>query len=123
MKGRKLSHISLLLGLTIGLFAVWAGVTPVAGDSSVVVGGYAAFYDTWFPGSDYPYGASTSTDCYVASGVTYRSCTEYGRATCTGGYIYVANCASTGYYWHSLSGHPCSGPTYCVELWNASTSE
>lgn len=40
MKSGKFSHMAMMIGLLLGVVAVWASATPVAGDGDRVVGGW-----------------------------------------------------------------------------------
>ena len=117
---RRFSNVSLAIGLAVGLLAVWMGTTPVDGEPSSVVGGVASFAETTINGL---YVATRTANCYIASSATYQSCGGYEYETCTGGYIYVAECASTGYQIRGLSGRPCIGGGLCQTVNNASTSD
>lgn len=127
MKSRKLSHVSLVIGLVLGMVAVWASATPTVGAAIGTVGGY--WYDFYIDGVYVA--ASDYTECGVCAGTFAGSCTDYGMSPtgqllgCSGGYASVAYCVEPGYpgsaTTHANGLSPCWSTynPYCNDLYDA----
>lgn len=126
MKGKKFSLVPLLLGVALGLLALWAGTTPVTGEGAMVFGGVPSFTDQWI-GNQWV--AVRTTPCWYAEATTWQGCSGYKppgypEVQCEyGSSIHVAsNCSGTTGYTVGPSGiSSCSGDIYgwCQTLYNA----
>ena len=116
MKSVKFSHVALLVGLVVGLSALWATAAPVGTSGDLITGGWYAVSK----GSAYI--GSTATSCDPCSGTLYRNCYEgdgWGNV-CSGGGITVVVYSAAGATPHAVGGiGVCSGPGYCTQVHNA----
>jgi len=115
MKTRKFSQLPLLVGLVVGLAALWAGSTPVAGVSGGAIGGFTR---SWIDGA---WVATTSSSCTYCDYTSSTSCSSYYHASCIGGYIAVAQCIGLGDTTHANGQGPCWHPSNpeCTLLYDA----
>ena len=84
MRSVKLSQLALIVGITVGVMALWAGSAPVLGARSSVIGGWSfKTIDTgvWI-GCD-------SGSCSMCAGTLGRECED--GPDCYGGSITVAS--------------------------------
>ncbi len=111
MRARKFSHVALLVGLVLGIGALWLGATPLIGRDLGVVGGwvqYLAPEGVWVA-------ASLDQGSCVYCFYTYSSsCSGFQRdpyEPCNGGSISVAKCAASSSAGKTT--HAAAGPTPC----------
>ncbi len=117
MKTRTLSQVTLLIGLTVGLSALWAGSAPFAGINKTVLGGFS---DTYVDGGDV---ATNWDNCYpkTCSGTTYQPCSYYSppSGSCWGSYIDVAACYGSGTILNDGLSNCTGSHSYCTSLYVA----
>ena len=116
MKARKFSQAPLVIGLLLGLAALWIGTAPATGAGGGVIGGFTY---TWADGVRV---AATSSSCTYCDYSTNRPCSEYnGPYGCLGGYIAVAHCVGLADTTHSAGKGGCwsSADPVCTELYDA----
>jgi hypothetical protein len=105
MKSMKLSHMSLAVGLLIGLLALWVGATPVGAGGDLVTGGWTMCWVN-HNGQWYIVGA-TATPCDPCRGTSYAYCSGYPG--CVGGGITVVLSGSPGHTPHPAGLTTCTG--------------
>lgn len=108
MNSKKLSHVSLIAGLVLGVTALWAAASPLGASGDLATGGWvgcSAYDNGWHTV------AGTSGDCDPCQGTLSRYCFEYAWGTCTGGSITVvmAIYGQPGATPHSAGYIPCGG--------------
>lgn len=117
MRIRMSSPSVLLIGLIVGLLAMWAVASPVGATGDLITGGWTTCYYTSGPFACSSSSCSTGQTC---TGTELKSCSTWeGLGTCSGGYIAVATCTAGG-TWLPYPGAPssCSG-TYCGSAYTA----
>ncbi|HNS19575.1 MAG TPA: hypothetical protein PKH24_03705 [Sedimentisphaerales bacterium] len=116
---KRLSQLILLVGIVVGMTAVWVGSTPFVGVNGPVLGGM--FYSAWV---DHNYLVATTLPDYdYCLGTTSLPCSEYGRYNCWGGNVTVAVSDSeiTGLTIFADGLSACSGDhPRCTTLYDAS---
>ena len=108
MRTRKFSQVALLLGLALGMGALWSSATPLVTLGDAGVGGWEQMFIDGVWVAVYPDQGS----CVYCWGTTSSSCSEYvGAEPCRGGSISVAVCSASS----SAGGttHAGEGPTPC----------
>jgi hypothetical protein len=128
MKPGKFSHMPLVIGLVLGMVAVWASATPAVG-TAVGTGGGTLWFEDFIDGEYVA--ASRRNDCGVCAGTFAGSCTDYGMSPtgqymgCSGGYASVAYCVNPGYpgsattHANGLSACWSTYNPYCNDLYDA----
>ncbi len=126
MKTRLFSQLILLVGVGVGITAVWAGSAPFVGRHAPVLGGYPMFYDSYVDGV---YVATTLRGYLPCTGTTTRSCSAYdisnapdGPHYCWGGDVTVAVSSTemTGLTIYPDGLAPCDGTHWwCWDLYEA----
>ncbi len=113
MKSGKFSQILLIVGLVVGLTALWAAAAPVGAGGDLITGGWVRCT------ADGVSVASTQSKCDPCSGTLLRWCSEGdGWDICSGGQIVVVQYATAGYTPHPSGGIPvCSGGTTCASVY------
>lgn len=100
MRTRMFSPFLLLVGLTLGLLAMWASASPLGATGDLVTGGWVACTidseDTWFAT---PSEWHCENHCYSerCSNDYSSTCSGYDEE-CTGGSITVISCYLPGPY-------------------------
>ncbi len=113
MKTRTFSVVPLLVGLVVGLLALWVSAAPVGATGDLVTGGWVTCYD-----ENYDKVFATSSDCDPCSGTTTGYCDD--NATCIGGSVSVVVAAPSGATPHAALRTPCWGNDRCLEMHNGS---
>lgn len=119
MSTRRVSQLILLLGITLGMTAVWAGGAPFAGVNGSVLGGFVECY------VDGVYVATTWQNYSYCTGTSSESCSDYEVPepyACWGGYVRVAQ--SGGVMKVGSDGlSVCTGShAWCTDLYDATCS-
>ncbi len=120
MKTRMCSSFSVLVGLTLGLMAVYLGASPVGTAGDLVTGGF-----TVCSIEQNPWVACTNAvgSCTYCDGDYNTSCSNWeGGEVCSGGPITVVSCSSAGDATgtsHKV-GTACTGLGVCAFLRNGS---
>jgi hypothetical protein len=107
MKWMKFSHVSLVIGLVLGMMALWAEATPIGVSGDLVTGGWTGCYKSGI------YIAATSSSCDPCQGVIISHCYEYDQY-CLGNTLTVVKVTGgAGYTPHSAGSSRSSG-TACT---------
>lgn len=86
MKTSRISQVSILFGLAVGLMALWAGAVPIGVSGDLVTGGWYSVYQ-----DGYRFACDTSGGCVYCDGGHYDYCSDYTPSGfCTGGLVWVA---------------------------------
>jgi hypothetical protein len=112
MKSVKFSQIALIVGLVVGLTALWAAAAPVGVAGDLITGGWSNCT------VDGVLVAATYSPCDPCAGTLLRLCSEGdGYYRCTGGNIVVVQSSTSGHTPHPSGGIPvCSGPGPCPSV-------
>jgi hypothetical protein len=107
MRTRMFSPLLLVVGVTLGLMAMWTVASPVGTTGDLITGGWITC--TW-DAKRYACG-STSCDSEYCQSSALQSCELYAYGDCSGGYITVASCGSGGSTFYAYGGtlSPCYG--------------
>jgi len=131
MRLPRFSQVGLIVGMTLGLLALWAGASPVLGPGDSVIGGGPEPHPVWYRAWDYDHynvGATWQTNGeHTYNGWTIsRYCADAVNWSgqpmhCTGGSISVASGPGTEtMHWGSEAS--CSVGEYsdgeCDEFYN-----
>jgi len=121
MRVPKFSKVSLLIGLAVGLLALWAGTTPVTAETETGYrGAFALFYDSFIDGE---YVATTQNECFYMSGISFRTCSGLyllpGEENCGGGSVPVGVCGSGAGLIRKGNHAGCTGNSWCTTLYTA----
>jgi disulfide bond formation protein DsbB len=101
MRTRMSSPLLLLVGLTLGLLAMWASVSPLGTSGDLVTGGWVACStdggSNWFgvPGDWHCENHCGSGNC---SNDYSDSCSNYAYGNCSAGSITIVSCYTPGPY-------------------------
>jgi hypothetical protein len=102
MRIRMFSPFLLLIGLTLGLLAMWASASPLGATGDLVTGGWTAC-SVWMGEEWSPYfGVPSNGNCdqcgaNKCDGTSSTNCSNYGGAgSCWGGTITIITCNSQG---------------------------
>jgi len=110
MRLGKISYLTIVGGLAIGMVAMLAGAAPgiERGSSATdgIFGGY--WYASWYYtiGSDWP-------NIQTCTRVTLDSCANYYPWGCTGGYITIMVHGGPRLPVYVQADHPCGGTPRC----------
>jgi len=105
MKSTKFLHVSLVVGLVLGLMALWVGASPIGTSGDLVTGGWTT---CWAYDDGWNIVAATSWDCDPCQGTLTRYCYEYD-VSCNGGSISVVMVTGgPGNTPHSAGYAPCT---------------
>jgi hypothetical protein len=110
------SPVLLLLGLTLGLMAMWAVASPVGATGDLITGGWT----TCWVGSERFACDSSACSTETCRGEGLDPCEDFsGEHACYGGYINVASCSGIGTpYAYPVGTQPCVGQT-CLTVHSA----
>lgn len=87
MKSLRFSHTLLVVGLTLGVAALWAGANPMGITGDLVTGGWSTCWDhqaEYWVASTHEGGT-----CGPCQGTLSRYCYEFSGGSCSGGTISV----------------------------------
>lgn len=84
MRSMRLSQLALLVGVSMGLVALYGSAAPVFGSGDSIVGGFYVYYY----GSGYV--GCTESSCNDCQYTTLASCGDAANYDCGGGTITIA---------------------------------
>lgn len=98
MQTRMSSPLLLLVGLTLGLLAMWASASPLGATGDLVTGGWTACSSggsNWF-GVPSDWHCTTHCQSGKCSNDYLDSCSNYAYGNCSAGPITIVSCYSPG---------------------------
>jgi hypothetical protein len=124
MKQGMFARLALIMGVVLGLTALWASAAPVLGGANSVFGGYERrFYYTSSHESQ-AVGCTVEYGCQYCAYTVWMDCTDFrdwnGDHPCTtGGSIVVAVPDFEYEYTRASSPAACDGGPTCITLYHA----
>jgi hypothetical protein len=115
MESMRHSHVSLLLGIALGVCGFCVGMMPLNMGSGSVFGG-VWFYD--WPIEGHLVAVDLEGNPEYCHGTRMQPCSDYPYAPCTGGWAIVALCGGS-YTTHASGPAGCLGASECTVLYDA----